>query len=67
MGVLRPLLVRHVITGMNIESLASILQNKISHYDSDVLTHILKAIQFVCLPYLYFFLVVSQGTTYCIQ
>lgn len=63
-GVLRPLDVTHVITGMNVESIASILQKKTSHYDLDALTHILAAIGYVCLlcPYFFFLLFLMIGT-----
>ncbi|KAM0832627.1 hypothetical protein ACQ4PT_064776 [Festuca glaucescens] len=43
-GVLEPLQNKHVLTGINVECLAAILQNKETHYEldvyDDVLTHI---------------------------
>lgn len=44
--LLRPLSAEHVITGLNIESLATVLQNKTSLYDSDVFKHILEVIHY---------------------
>ena len=49
-GVLGSLQAKHVLTGINLECLAAILQNKESHYDLYVYAAVLSDIYYVSFP-----------------
>ena len=46
-GTLKPLPAKHVDTGMGMERVTSVLQNKVSNYATDIFTPIFKAIHAV--------------------
>lgn len=46
-GVLKPLPAKHVDTGMGMERVTSVLQNKVSNYATDIFTPIFAAIHAV--------------------
>ncbi|VEL19103.1 unnamed protein product [Protopolystoma xenopodis] len=52
-GVLRPLPLKHIDTGMGLERMLSVLQNKRSNYDTDLFVPLFKAIEkgSGCRPY----------------
>ncbi|PWZ54471.1 Alanine--tRNA ligase [Zea mays] len=43
-GVLEPFQAKHVLTGINLECLAAILQKKQSHYDLDVYAYVIRQV-----------------------
>ncbi|ONM02467.1 Alanine--tRNA ligase [Zea mays] len=43
-GVLEPFQAKHVLTGINLECLAAILQKKESHYDLDVYAYVIRQV-----------------------
>ncbi|ONM02469.1 Alanine--tRNA ligase [Zea mays] len=46
-GVLEPFQAKHVLTGINLECLAAILQKKESHYDLDVYAYVIRQVYWV--------------------
>jgi alanyl-tRNA synthetase len=66
-GTLRPLPAKHVDTGMGFERLTSILQNKMSNYDTDVFVPLFHAIHMVVCPDAHLLLFYACVLQFCLK